>query len=464
MYTRPSVYGCGRFYVVTWQLQSPRPGGATSGIGPARTRKKFPGDVDTIPGSDRQDSTSAVIQAYPSSRSTSSASSPPLGETGVKLLPGSSTSPAPDETLVLAEGGDSPGVVALVDWLQGTIRWEGGLSEDIVPVLKTWAEAHWRCELVPTGRAVRGWYEKSFAGPGGLRLAWSPGEEKDGGRPEVYLELPAEALHLVANTAEEYLELFDHLRAWSFRPSRIDLTVDDYLKRVTPARAREAADLGQITGFKRDENGRYAYKFYTDGRTGASTFSLGSRGSKGSGKQLCIYEKGERTRLELRLADTKARQVWGMLEGLDGSPELLAPLIGGVLVGAVSFDTGPDSGRVGSRELLPWWEELTANFIQGRIRLAAKKKPEPTAERSRRWFERAVAPSLATFRLVADRLGDQRAWGHWMNSLLSEGKGRQSSRHQTLEKELYSLLASRSLLAVADRHLLAVSVGFSPPK
>lgn len=208
------------------------------------------------------------------------------------------------------------------------------------------------------------------------------------------LQLSGKVLSSIQPVDQRFLmkELFD----LGFNCSRIDISIDDYTKTITPERVKEAVDSRNQTGFSLAP---YT-EWHSSGRVGeeeSKTYYVGRRGRYGSGKLVRCYNKyleskGEidSNRFEMEFKEEYARNSFAKLIEFNTSDwsEVMIALI----TGAIDFIDRTSSDVVGECVRLDWWSFIVDDV--GRIRVSKPRK-QKTIKKAVDWVERQVLPTLA---------------------------------------------------------------------
>lgn len=246
-----------------------------------------------------------------------------------------------------------------------------------------------------------------------------------GAEDNAHLVIPGETC---AVGVDALLQLVTRLRMWSSRSKvvRLDLAVD----RVpfTPADAYEAVLAGQVVSWvKRGRDGTVSHVWHASNRDGeGTTLYIGRRSSQ---RFMRIYDRRGPTRIELELKDAYADAAARELVERRGDDAELARFVVGCLREFCDF--GVQDGAHGSRnaELLPWWRAFVGDAE--RIgKLVADRRAALSVDRTLRWVDRAVVPSLA---MIVTCYGD--AGEELLSAWIDSAKPRLSPRHLAAIRE-----------------------------
>jgi Replication initiation factor len=211
-----------------------------------------------------------------------------------------------------------------------------------------------------------------------------------GAADNVHVVFPGEACHVGAH---ELLRLSYRLscRATRFEVTRLDLAVDGVP--FTPHDAYQAVKDGHtVSWVKRGRDGVIAHSWIaSNGQNEGSTLYIGRPASE---RRLRIYDKRGPTRIELqtrsKYAGAVAKSLFERREDEPGQAEFV--------IGCLRefCDFGAQDGVHGIRDidLLPWWREFIGSAE--RIgQLVNDPREHVSVDRTLRWIDRAVVPSLA---------------------------------------------------------------------
>lgn len=323
----------------------------------------------------------------------------------------------------------NPRLEALIDWLQGTFP-----QTNVEPIFQAVSRALHNDSFMEQPFGTR-FYERSFKSAFGAVIAIDP---RKGGkvqnRTDAYLELSGRVLEQLS--PDQLHQLFVELASLDFRPSRIDLTLDDYNKTYRPSDCFEAYSQGNVIHFR--GTGNWIQSGPPDQLAG--TFSLGTRGKSGGGKFLQFYDKflqskGERdcVRCELSLYRDFAVQAFSLLS--DAPTEFWPDIIAGLIFGAVDFRDRSQSSRPDRCDQLPFWSALVGSREQIKLFRARVTK---TFERAKKWIQKSVAPTLAMLceAIQIDSGGDHLAWEEFLLAALFDGGGRLNDTHVSILRQV----------------------------
>lgn len=313
------------------------------------------------------------------------------------------------------------GIESVIDWLQGTF------PESRFQEVSTSVSSALKGDSFTERQFGTRFYERSFKSSFGAVIATNPRQGgKVQGRTDAYLELSGSCLaHCDFATLSS---LFIQLRDLGFRPSRLDLALDDFDKSYRPVDAFEAYSAGNVVGFR--GTGNWIQSGPPDQL--ATTFSLGRRGKSGGGKFLQFYDKflqsnGERDciRAELSLYRDFAQQAFSILA--DAPVEFWPEIIVGYISGSCDFRDRSCDLKTDRCPRLSFWHNLIGDYEKIKPFRAAVRK---SFERAKRWIQKAVAPTLSMLcEAISIDSGSNLGWDEFLLSSLFEGAGRLNDSH-----------------------------------
>lgn len=233
----------------------------------------------------------------------------------------------------------------------------------------------------------------------GSKFAWSV---RPDGKCDVWVSLPGKVLARIDSVL--HLPLFREMhRKWGFKPTRLDIALDDYSKTLPLETIVAALQANNYVHFQ-------SYNVHQNfGRRGKCGWTV-NLGSRQSDKFYRYYDKSaesngeiDANRLEAELKDFKARQLWDVMMQIpdDGNAAVLyGGLLREVVIGGIDFrDLSADSNT--SRcPRLPWWQSFIDHVnSSGGIRLGTSKR-ESSLQKTVTWIKTQVETSLAMLRDV----------------------------------------------------------------
>ncbi len=246
-----------------------------------------------------------------------------------------------------------------------------------------------------------------------------------GAEDNAHVVMPGEAC---AVGVDALLQLLTRLRMWSARcaVARLDLAVDGVP--FTPSDAYRAVRAGQVVSWvKRGRDGMVSHAWHaSNGDREGTTLYIGQRSSQ---RFMRIYDRRGPTRVELETKDAYASAVARELVERRGDDLELARFVVGCLREFCDF--GVQDGAHGSRdaELLPWWHAFVGE-VERVGKLVVDRREAVSVDRTLRWVDRAVVPSLAMIVTCYGEAGEQ-LLADWIES----AKPRLSPRHLAAIRE-----------------------------
>lgn len=316
---------------------------------------------------------------------------------------------------------NKPRLTYRVDWLQGTFP-----TKYLNKILKFSNLLLGYGEFQERSTGVR-YFNTSTVHPGGIIVATGrkiPGGDIDNSLS--YIELSGKTLLSIKQSRLRKF-MIAIAKKCEFKPTRLDLAIDDFNKSVTFHQLKFAVDNHHYTGFAN------TVKYHTSGRNASRGWSVsfGNRGSKGGGKYFVIYEKGleskgkiDSVRTELSCYDHYAIQSFQNLTDLPLA--LWSELIGGWIKGSINFIHRPKGCKNPSRcSQLNWWKELTDRFTELKPSITYKQS---TVSSIKEWLKLQVSSCLSLVLDLEGRKSQQAMWDYFWE-LISHGTETYNHRH-----------------------------------
>lgn len=322
--------------------------------------------------------------------------------------------------------GSSPSFVSKVDWLQGLLSLTSSQLTTVIGELShifkdTFADD---AGYLFSGRS----FEHHRVSDRGCRIAWNIKLPDDGCDDRHYLGesvidcwlmLPAKFLNGCESTFQlrRFISMLSDL---NFKPSRIDLALDDFTKSLTWQNFDDARKAGQAHGFIK---GRLTSSF-GDKLGDGFTYYMGSPSSD---KLYRFYDKNVESngeidsyRLEGQYRDDWCKSIWSFLvQAADDSDIGFHRTIVNCVCSCIDFY---DNDHVS----LKWWSDFKhslkfegVNVTCGRVKT--------TVEKSIEWVEKSVETTLAMIENFCDRTTTD--FGEWLSARLESGRSRLRSVH-----------------------------------
>jgi hypothetical protein len=274
-------------------------------------------------------------------------------------------------------------------------------------------------------------YEHSGSSLKGCRIGWNVDAD---GVSTTWVSIPGQVLRQIS--VRDAWRLCSGLsQRWGAECRRFDVALDDYQRRVSPhevLRACEAGDVALVQTYQLIAKSLI-------GQVAVPTIYFGSRESE---KFVRFYDAERKhgtpcDRWEAELKRRHAQEAFNHFVSLpfdsfddDSFDNLASHFLAGLVVGAIDFRKAKEGERLSRRERLDWWESLVDEVGAG-IRLSPAR-PKPSLERTLKWHNLQVAPSLACLR---------EGWGAarfnaFINDEIADGKKRHNAYHQALIRQL----------------------------
>lgn len=276
----------------------------------------------------------------------------------------------------------------------------------------------------------------------GIKIARNPD------RPESLLAVTGGACDVLgSDKIQQILQLGLDLRLG--RVSQIDIFIDDFDRPWPPKKVEESYLAGQCYGFRvfrQISSGNFPRKLLEDIQHQqdlmsvglGTTFELGNRGQRGSGKRFKVDDKSIESRgknkairyeLSLYNISTKNR-AHEISKFLAFSPVGdWQQIIASTFRSCIDFRLG-SRGRSG---LVPEWYEIIGDVEPLNVASIPKQN---SLERTKEWLERC-SPAIASVLDFLEATGGERLVRDWVKSLQSQGRDRMGTKHlQSIEQAL----------------------------
>ena len=219
-------------------------------------------------------------------------------------------------------------------------------------------------------------------------------------------------------------------KKYKFSPTRIDLAIDDYDKKLDLNAILRAGNQHKYTGFGNTLDVK------TKGRNASKGFtvSFGNRGSIGGGKCVNFYDKSlesngviDSIRVEFSFYEHYCYQAY---RDLCYSPiARWGYVIGSWISGGIDFRNrrGEKDKNPGRRPRLKWWSRIVEQFDKIKPDVEYEIK---SIEKLEKWMFRQVAPTLAV--IFNCYLADWEKFEIFIWQLLFDGESRFREKHKWL--------------------------------
>lgn len=235
---------------------------------------------------------------------------------------------------------------------------------------------------------------------------------------------------------ERLREFCQLLHGYEFRCTRLDPCIDDYDKVLDFALVDEALAVKNVKYF---DGGNSVTGWGDDA---GRTRYFGKRGSSRYGR---LYDKSVESRgemdcyrLEAELKASHAAVAFSNLSVADCGLADWVGMISSVCLGVFDFIDRTADKKIERCPRLSWWEKF-CSYFPGHVRYRVHK-PTTTIQKTREWFGRSVAKSLAT---VREAMGKHHFY-RWLNSQMNKGYARMNDRDYK-KVERYQICRLREL-------------------
>lgn len=225
-------------------------------------------------------------------------------------------------------------------------------------------------------------YRAGRVGPGGARLYWDAPN-----RVDIHVSLPGKACQLVGGDRMCQYLAFVQSRG---KPTRVDITIDDYNRTVVPAQVQTALQGPDVVTHAQKVLTHQGFKVGDPTLTGATVY-LGAPASR---QRLRVYDKGlesggekDCVRWELQVRAEAAETLVVALAYRDW-PTVFTER----LVSFVDFRSKGSHSEVEKRSRLSWFQELVGLAMKGLVYAA---KATRTVQELVAWVDKSIGPSLA---------------------------------------------------------------------
>ena len=238
---------------------------------------------------------------------------------------------------------------------------------------------------------------------------------------DCWIMIPAKLLNGCETTfsLRRFLTMLDN---WSFKPTRIDLAIDDYTKSLTWQNFDDARRAGKAYGFKKSR----IVSSFGDALGDGFTYYMGSTGSD---KLFRFYDKNVESlgetdayRLEGQFRDDWCKSVWRCLLTSDTDRKFHETIVNCVCTPIDFYD---DS--TGEKISLDWWSNFKQSVKAKGINLVCGRVVT-SLEKSMEWVEKQVETTLAMIEDFCDRSTTD--FADWFNKRIESGRSRLRSVHK----------------------------------
>lgn len=271
------------------------------------------------------------------------------------------------------------------------------------------------------------------SGPGGLFLSTSLryadggcvlffDHDSDHAKDHAVISVTGKACKYIGDP--QLLDLVTLVRKWGGHTTRADVAVDLYGKgHGLIEKIETACDAGELVGAR-------TYSTVHKKKSGqivGETHYIGQRGKAGSGRCVCVYDKGLETgqmdrgewvRWETRYADECADKALTHYASSDQAGRML------LAFDAFQFRQNTGAAHVSRRPMCEWWNELRQST--GEADFIRRSRADTTAAGFVKWVGEQVAPCLEIIRKETGL-----SWDDFMAGMVGEieTRGRQVKPH-----------------------------------
>lgn len=265
----------------------------------------------------------------------------------------------------------------------------------------------------------------------GARIAWNILENGD---HDIWFSLPAKFLAGCDRT-ETMIHFLTILSQISFKPTRIDLAIDDFTKSLSWSHFDEAYDSGQAHGFRecglstsKKERKQNGFTFYMGSKRSEKLFRFYDKSTE-SGGEIDAY------RLEAQFRDEWAKSVWSVLLAAK-TPSQFHEAIVSCVCSPIDFysEQVKEGTNIIEREYLDWWVDFK-KLVRARGIVLSCGRVSTCVDKTMEWVEKQVETSLAMIESYLDKTAD--SFFDWFMARLENGRKRLTSIHHNKVQSAY---------------------------
>lgn len=315
-----------------------------------------------------------------------------------------------------------------IDWIQGVLP---NISEKELSCIKCELQAIFKdsFDTKDLAKFSGRQFSHGIKSARSAHIAWNDIPNQPN-RKDVWISLPSKFLQGCDKTYL-LLRFMRQITSLMFRPTRIDLYLDDYTKSLSFLNIEAAYDANLHHGFDDLIEYRKKKKAIHAGRT----LYLGSPQAD---KMVRIYEKfleshGEvdAIRLEAQLKDNYCNDAWGFL--LRSNEETLSQTAVNIAINCIDFYQGDRKNK----KRVDWWQKTHDLVNATHIKITCGRLKN-SIERSMEWIQHGgVARALATVRNYYGHTTND--FYEWLDSMLDFGQTKQKTCHEAQILEALSL-------------------------
>ena len=277
-----------------------------------------------------------------------------------------------------------PGVEVHIDWLQGSFPLRA------LPDIKDLVETMTGFPFPDETEGSR-WYKTCWVNFAGAFIGTEP---RTSHSDRCMLSLPAKTLAGLPVFSQK--KIINALAALEFKCTRIDPSIDDFTKAISPDLVRQTVEVGNQKGFSSNP---YT-EWISSGEVGSemsNSYYIGRRGKSGSGKMVRCYtkyleSKGEidSIRFEVEMSQEYASTLFSSLASTPTS--LWSRVLLASITGAIDFIDRTFSPKLYECPRLDWWEKIVGDDASIKISKPRKLK---SITKSINWINKQVLPTLS---------------------------------------------------------------------
>lgn len=315
-----------------------------------------------------------------------------------------------------------------LDWLQGSVKlsqsaFEHVLGETSNIFKDTFApdKGYWF-----SGRA----FDHHRVSDRGGRVAWNVLENGD---HDLWLMIPAKLL-AGCDRVSLLMRFLSTLKAVGFKPTRIDLAIDDYTKSISWQQFDTAYDSGDAHGFR--ECGLSTSK--KDRNNNGFTFYMGSKRSE---KLYRFYDKDiesngeiEAYRLEVQFRDEWSKSVWAKLLAPKNEKDFHQSIVDCVCTPIDFYVETIDDTNLVTRTPLSWWSDYK-NLVRANGITLSCGRVKTSIEAAMDWVENQVETTLAMIENYLDKTSG--SFYDWLMARIKNGRERLKALHLNKVESAY---------------------------
>lgn len=303
-----------------------------------------------------------------------------------------------------------------LDWLQGVVKLSRSWFDFVLNAIESTFKDTFASDA---GRFFTGrLFEHHRISDRGGRVAWNC---LDDDHYDVWLMLPAK---LLSGAPYVYLvrDFLTLLNEKGFKPTRIDLAIDDYTKSLNWKQFDSAYDAGEAHGFR-------SCGLSTSKKNCSDNGFTFYMGSKGSDKLYRFYDKEKESdgeinafRLEAQFRDDWCKSVWKCLL-LAQSDSDFHKFIVDMVCSPIDFY---HENSQGDKIYLDWWLDFK-RLVRSNGSSISCGRVKSSISQSMEWIENQVERTLSTIEMFCERTTTD--FYEWLNDRLESGRKKITSFH-----------------------------------